>query len=91
MAKKTFTGDLRYETPDSRDVDSRGLERALKTRVSGEVRFDKGTRAQWLWVAGSGPKVSPASRSVAPRISSRTIPGCTRAHFSEAFISKSRL
>ncbi len=28
-----------------RDVDARGLERALKARIEGEVRFDDGSRA----------------------------------------------
>lgn len=37
--------DLRYETPYAQAVDARLLERKLKAAISGEVRFDDGTRA----------------------------------------------
>lgn len=45
MQKEKHTEDLRYETPYSKAVNARALERRLKAVISGEVRFDAGTRA----------------------------------------------
>ena len=37
--------DLHYETPQSRGVDIKSLEAALKKAIDGDVRFDDGSRA----------------------------------------------
>ncbi len=45
MAEDTTILDNRYETKNSQGVDIKYLERALKAKIEGEVRFDKGSRA----------------------------------------------
>lgn len=45
MKKKIETADLRYSTPDSRNVDTVMLEQTLKSIIEGEVRFDDGSKA----------------------------------------------
>ena len=50
--------DLRYETPYSQTVDVRSLERRLKAVITGEVRFDSGTRGLYA-TDGSNYRQAP--------------------------------
>ncbi len=45
MANDTNTFDLRYETKYSKGIRARSLEKKLRSKIEGEVRFDKGSKA----------------------------------------------
>lgn len=45
MSKDTAIQDTRYETKYSQGTDVKSLEAELKSKIKGEVRFDKGSRA----------------------------------------------
>src|SRR6185312_3632631 len=45
MANETDTLDLRYETKYSEGVNAEAIEKELRKKIEGEVRFDKGTKA----------------------------------------------
>lgn len=45
MAKDNLKPDNRYETKDSHGVDTILLEGTLKSKIEGEVRFDRGSKA----------------------------------------------
>jgi FAD/FMN-containing dehydrogenase len=45
MTNETDTLDLRYETKYSEGVNAQAIEKELRSKIKGEVRFDTGTKA----------------------------------------------
>ena len=45
MANDTDTLDLRYETKYAEGINAKAIEKELRSKIDGEVRFDTGTKA----------------------------------------------